>query len=45
MNCGWAGLEMSKRWMPSKPTPTGWPPQVWLAVLDPESHERTSRLP
>ena len=28
MNCGWAGFEMSKMWMPSKPWPTSWPAHV-----------------
>ena len=37
---GLAGSEMSKMWMPSKPSPTSWPAQVELAAFAGASHER-----
>ena len=45
---GFAGSEMSKMWMPSKPWPTSVPPQDWVAAppaLTGESHERTRMFP
>ena len=41
---GFAGSEMSKMWIPSKPVPTSWPPHECV-VLAGESQVRTRMLP